>query len=134
MFDHETFRNLNDELKYELYKDLNENVTYFKRIIENLTVSTKDEEKKNLLIKKILKTRAIRKLQKTNLKMNGAGLKFGAEIRTNEPKISKKARIKPRNQNTSNQYSRRKIRPTTKTFTFTTRRRIFWPITGRLNC
>ena len=50
MFDHETFRNLNDELKYELYKDLNENVTYFKRIIENLTVSTKDEEKKNKFI------------------------------------------------------------------------------------
>ena len=45
MFDLETFRNLNDELKYELYKDLIENVTYFKRIIENLTVSTKDEEK-----------------------------------------------------------------------------------------
>ena len=45
MFDLETFRNLNDEMKYELYKDLIENVTYFKRIIENLTVSTKDEEK-----------------------------------------------------------------------------------------
>ena len=47
MFDLETFRNLNDELNYELYKDLIENVTYFKRIIENLTVSTKDEEKGN---------------------------------------------------------------------------------------
>ena len=45
MFDLETFRNLNDELKYELYKDVIENVTYFERIIENLTVSTKDEEK-----------------------------------------------------------------------------------------
>ena len=50
MFDLETFRNLNDELKYELYKDLIENVTYFKRIIENLTVSTKDEEKGNKFI------------------------------------------------------------------------------------
>ena len=51
MFDLETFRTLNDELKYELYKDLIENVTYFKRIYENLTVSTKDEEKgTNLLI------------------------------------------------------------------------------------
>ena len=40
MFDLETFRTLNDELKYELYKDLIENVTYFKRIYENLTVST----------------------------------------------------------------------------------------------
>ena len=47
MFDLETFRNLNDELKYELYKDLVENVTYFKRIIENLTVSTKEEERGN---------------------------------------------------------------------------------------
>ena len=47
MFDLETFRNLNDKLKYELYKDLNETVTYFNRIIENLTVSTKDEEKGN---------------------------------------------------------------------------------------
>ena len=50
MFDLETFRNLNDELKYELYKDLIENVTYFKRIIENLTVSTKYEEKGNKFI------------------------------------------------------------------------------------
>ena len=50
MFDLETFQNLNDELKYELYKDLIENVTYFKRIIENLTVSTKDEEKGNKFI------------------------------------------------------------------------------------
>ena len=50
MFDLETFRNLNDELKYELFKDLIENVTYFKRIIENLTVSTKDEEKGNKFI------------------------------------------------------------------------------------
>ena len=50
MFDLETFRNLNDELKYELYEDLIENVTYFKRIIENLTVSTKDEEKGNKFI------------------------------------------------------------------------------------
>ena len=50
MFDLETFRNLNDELKYELYKYLIENVTYFKRIIENLTVSTKDEEKGNKFI------------------------------------------------------------------------------------
>ena len=41
MFDLETFRNLNDEMKYELNKDLIEKVTYFKRIIENLTVSTK---------------------------------------------------------------------------------------------
>ena len=45
MLDLETFQNLNDELKYEMYKDLIENVTYFERIIENLTVSTKDEEK-----------------------------------------------------------------------------------------
>ena len=50
MFDLETFRNLNDEMKYELYKDLIEKVTYFKRIIENLTVSTKDEEKGNKFI------------------------------------------------------------------------------------
>ena len=50
MFDLETFRNLNDEMKYELYKDLIENVTYFKRIIENLTVSTKDKEKGNKFI------------------------------------------------------------------------------------
>ena len=50
MFDLETFRNLNDELKYELYKDLIENVTYFERIIENLTVSTKDEEKGKKII------------------------------------------------------------------------------------
>ena len=50
MFDLETFRNLNDELKYELYKDLVENVTYFKRIIENLTVSTKEEERGNKFI------------------------------------------------------------------------------------
>ena len=50
MFDLETFRNLNDEMKYELYKDMIENVTYFKRIIENLTVSTKDEEKGNKFI------------------------------------------------------------------------------------
>ena len=41
---------MNDELKYELYKDLIEIVTYFKRIIENLTVSTKDEEKENKFI------------------------------------------------------------------------------------
>ena len=47
MFDLEFFRNLNDEMKYELYKDLIENVTYFKRFIENLTVSTKNEEKGN---------------------------------------------------------------------------------------
>ena len=45
MFDLETFRNLNGKLKYELYKDLIKNVNYFKRIIGNLTVSTKDEEK-----------------------------------------------------------------------------------------
>ena len=32
----------------------------------------------------MLKTRAIRKLQKTNLKTNGARLELGAEIRTNE--------------------------------------------------
>ena len=50
MFHLETFRNLNDELKYELYKDLIKNVTYFKQIIENLTVSTKDEEKGNKFI------------------------------------------------------------------------------------
>ena len=50
MFDLETFQNLNDELKYELYKDLVENVTYFKRIIENLTVSTKEEENVNKFI------------------------------------------------------------------------------------
>ena len=50
MFDLETFRNLNDELRYELYKDLIENFTYFKRIIENLIVSTKDEEKGNKFI------------------------------------------------------------------------------------
>ena len=50
MFDLETFQNLNGELKYELYKDLIENVTYLKRIIENLTVSTKDEEKGNKFI------------------------------------------------------------------------------------
>ena len=50
MFDLETFPNLNDELKYELYKDLVENVTYFKRIIENLTASTKEEEKGNKFI------------------------------------------------------------------------------------
>ena len=50
MFVLETVRNLNDELKYELYKDLIENVTYFKRIIDNLTVSTKDEEKRNKFI------------------------------------------------------------------------------------
>ena len=94
MFDLETFRNLNDELKYELYKDLIENVTFFKRIIENLTVSTKDEEKGNKFIDlENLKTRAIGKLQKTNLKLNGASLKLGAEIRTNEAKITKKARI-----------------------------------------
>ena len=71
-----------------------ENVTYFKRIIEHLTVSTKDEEKGNKSIDlEILKTRAFQKLQKTNLKMNGARLKLGAEIRTNEAKIIKKARI-----------------------------------------
>ena len=94
MFDLETFRNLNDELKYELYKDLIENFTYFKRIIENLTVSTKDEEKGNKFIDlENFKRRAIRKLQKTNLKMNGARLKLGAEIRTNKAKITKKARI-----------------------------------------
>ena len=50
MLDLETFRNLNDDLKYELYKDLVENVTYFKRIIENLTVSTKEEERVNKII------------------------------------------------------------------------------------
>ena len=51
MFDLETFRNLNDEIKYELYKDLiDKDFTYFKRIIENLTVSTKDEEKGNKFI------------------------------------------------------------------------------------
>ena len=50
MFHLETFRNLKDELKYELYKDLIENVTYLKRIIENLTVSTKDVEKGNQFI------------------------------------------------------------------------------------
>ena len=50
MFDLETFRNLNDELKYELYKDLNKNVTNLNRIIENLTVSTKNEEKGNKFI------------------------------------------------------------------------------------
>ena len=50
MFDLETFRNLNDELKYELYKDLFENVTYFERIIGNLTVSTKKEERGNKFI------------------------------------------------------------------------------------
>ena len=50
MFDLETFRNLNDELKYELYRDLVENSTYFKRIIENLTVSTKEEERGNKFI------------------------------------------------------------------------------------
>ena len=50
MFDLETFQNLNNEMKYELYKELIKNVTYFKRIIENLTVSTKDEEKGNKFI------------------------------------------------------------------------------------
>ena len=50
MFDLETFRNLNNELKYKLYKDLNENVTYFEQTIDNLTVSTKDEKKGNKFI------------------------------------------------------------------------------------
>ena len=94
MFDLDTFRNLNDELKYERYKDLIENGTYFKRIIENLTESTKDEEKGNKFIDlENFKNTGNSKMQKTNLKMNGARLKLGAEIRTNEAKITKKARI-----------------------------------------
>ena len=94
MFDLDTFRNLNDELKHERYKDLIENGTYFKRIIENLTESTKDEEKGNKFIDlENFKNTGNSKMQKTNLKMNGARLKLGAEIRTNEAKITKKARI-----------------------------------------
>ena len=46
MFDLETFRNLNDELKYELYKDLIKNVTYFKQIIENDCAILKKTEAK----------------------------------------------------------------------------------------
>ena len=134
MFDLEIFRNLNDELKYELYKDLIENVTYFKRIIENLTVSPKDEEKRNKFI------------DLENFKNTGNSKIAENKFENDRSRIETRSR----NQNKrseNNQESKNnqeiKIQATNiqeekfdqqKTFFFTTRRRIFWPITGRLNC
>ena len=137
MFDLETFRNLNDELEYELYKDLIENVTYFKRIIKNLTVPTKDEEKGN----KFIDLENFKNMGNSKIAEN----KFENEWSKIETRSRNQNKRSENNQESKNNQEI-KIQATNiqeekfdqqrkkKTFIFTTRRRIFWPITGRLNC
>ena len=94
MFDLENFRNLNDELKYELYKDLNANVTYFKRIIESLTVSTKDEEKGNKFIDlENFKNTGNLKISENKFENEWSKIETRSRNQINEAKITKKARI-----------------------------------------
>ena len=40
-----TYRNFNDELKYEIDKNAMEDMIYFKKIVESLSTSTKEREK-----------------------------------------------------------------------------------------